>query len=62
MGSKGGIYLTSFTGVCPWCNSKMNLRNVKIAENLHEDRFICERNRKQHVIKLDPTVLTEINE
>lgn len=62
MGSKGGIYLTSFTAICLWCNSKMNLRNVKMGENLFEDRFICKRNSRQHIIELDPTVLTDIIE
>ena len=62
MGSKGGIYLTSFTAVCPWCNSRMNLRNVKITREVNEDRFICKRNPKQHIIKLDPTALPEIVE
>lgn len=62
MGSKGGIYITSFTAICPWCNSKMNLRNVKMRENLSEDRFICKRNPRQHIIELDPTVLTDITE
>lgn len=62
MGSKGGIYLTSFTAKCPWCNSKMNLRSVEIAEKLYQDWFICERNSKQHTVELDPTILTEIIE
>lgn len=62
MGSKGGIYLTSFTAVCPQCNSKMNLRNVKVTEKMREDWFICKRNPRQHAIELDPTVLPEIVE
>lgn len=62
MASQGGIYLTSFTAVCPWCNSKMNLRNVKITENFHKNCFICERNSKQHIVELDPTTLSEIIE
>ena len=62
MGSEGGVYLTSFAAVCPWCDSRMNLRTVKILENLREDIFICERNPKQHNIELDPTTLPDIVE
>lgn len=61
-GTQGGIYLNSFTAICPWCGSRMNLRNVGPKDGPRDDMFICERNPKQHTILLDPTVLPEIEE
>ncbi|WP_208934500.1 hypothetical protein [Paracidovorax avenae] len=59
-GTQGGIYLNSFTAVCPWCSSRMNLRNVGPKHGPRDDMFICERNPRQHTILLDPTVLPGI--
>lgn len=56
------IYLSSFTAKCPWCAAKMNLRNVGPKEGPREDRFVCERNPRQHNVVLDPTILTGIDE
>jgi hypothetical protein len=61
-GSQGGVYLNSFTAVCPWCCSRMNLRSVGSRDEPNDDWFICERNPKQHKILLDPTHLPRINE
>lgn len=61
-GNRNGLYLSSFTATCPWCQSKMNLRNVGPKDGPRYDRFICERNPRQHTIDLDPTVLSEIEE
>ena len=61
-GTQGGLYLNKFTATCPWCGSKMNLRNVGPKDGPRDDLFICERNPKQHTILLDPTVLPEIEE
>lgn len=61
-GAQGGIYVTSFTAKCPWCGTRMNLRNVGPRDSPRDDRFICERNPRQHTIDLDPTVLEEIEE
>lgn len=61
-GTKGGLYLSSFTATCPWCSSKMNLRNVGPKDGPRDDQFICERNPRQHTIDLDPTLLSEIYE
>jgi len=61
-GTQGGLYLTSFTATCPWCGSRMNLRNVGPKDGPRDDMFICERNPRQHTILLDPTVLPEIEE
>jgi hypothetical protein len=61
-GTQGGVYLNSFTAICPWCGSIMNLRNIGPKDGPHDDLFICERNPKQHKILLDPTVLPEIEE
>ncbi|HET6420928.1 MAG TPA: hypothetical protein VFG19_12260 [Geobacteraceae bacterium] len=61
-GTQGGIYLNRFTAICPWCGSKMNLRNIGPKYGPRNDLFICERNPKQHTILLDPTVLPEIEE
>ncbi|MFA8370870.1 hypothetical protein [Burkholderia thailandensis] len=61
-GTNDGIYLSSFTATCPWCGSKMHLRNVGPKEGPRHDRFICERNPRQHTINLDPTLLPEIDE
>ncbi|WP_156226277.1 hypothetical protein [Herbaspirillum chlorophenolicum] len=60
--TQGGLYLNSFTATCPWCSSKMNLRNVGPKNGPRDDLFICERNPKQHTILLDPTVLSDIDE
>ena len=59
--SKNRIYLNKFTAICPWCDSKMNLRNIGSNDEPRDDLFICERNPKQHTILLDPTMLPEIN-
>lgn len=61
-GTKGGVYLNSFTAICPWCRSRMNLRNIGPKNGPRDDMFICERNPRQHTILLDPTVLAEIEE
>ena len=61
-GTQGGVYLNRFTAVCPWCGSRMNLRNVGPKDGPRDDMFICERNPKQHTILLDPTALPEIEE
>lgn len=61
-GTKGGVYLNSFTAICPWCCSKMSLRNIGPKDGPRDDIFICERNPRQHRISLDPTVLSEIEE
>lgn len=61
-GTQGGVYLNSFTATCPWCGSRMNLRNVGPKNGSRDDMFICERNSRQHTILLDPTVLPEIEE
>lgn len=61
-GTQGGLYLSSFTATCPWCSSKMNLRNVGPKDGPRDDQFICERNPRQHTIDLDPTLLSEIYE
>ena len=62
VGTQGRFYLNKFTATCPWCGSKMNLRNVGPKGGPCDDMFICERNPKQHTILLDPTVLAEIEE
>ena len=61
-GTKGGLYINSFTATCPWCGTKMNLRNIGPKDGPRDDLFVCERNPKQHRIILDPTILREINE
>ncbi|MCH4583310.1 MULTISPECIES: hypothetical protein [Achromobacter] len=61
-GSREGIYLTSLTATCPWCGSKMKLRNIKSANKQSQDIFFCERNSTHHTILLDPTFLCEIAE
>ncbi|MCL4665539.1 hypothetical protein [Burkholderia pseudomallei] len=61
-GTNDGIYLSSFTATCPWCGSKMNLRNIGAKNGPRYDRFVCERNPRQHTINLDPTALPEIEE
>ena len=61
-GNQNGLYLSSFTATCPWCQSKMNLRNIGSKDGPRYDRFVCERNPRQHTIDLDPTVLPEIEE
>ncbi|WP_152530587.1 hypothetical protein [Paraburkholderia dilworthii] len=61
-GTRDGIYLSSFTATCPWCRSKMRLRNIGPKNGPRDDRFICERNPRQHTIDLDPTLLPEIEE
>lgn len=61
-GTEGGIYLSSFSATCPWCRSRMSLRNVGPKNGPRYDRFVCERNPRQHVIDLDPTLLPEIVE
>lgn len=61
-GTKGGVYLNSFTATCPWCCSRMNLQNIGPTNGPRVDMFICERNPKHHTILLDPTVLSEIEE
>jgi len=55
------VYITSFTATCPWCGTKMNLRNVGPAKGRRNDVFVCERNPEQHTISLDPTILTDLN-
>jgi hypothetical protein len=62
IGDRGGIYVNRFTATCPWCRSNMHLRHVGPKEGPHSDHFICERNPRQHVIDLDPTVLPPIEE
>ncbi|HEY0289165.1 MAG TPA: hypothetical protein VGC62_19495 [Pseudomonas sp.] len=62
MGDQGGLYVSRFMAVCPWCGSNMQLRHVGPKEGPRDDRFICERNPSQHTIDLDPTVLPEIEE
>ena len=61
-GTKNGLFLNSFTAVCPWCSSRMNLTNVGPKSGPRDDFFICERDPKHHTIDLDPTVLPEIQE
>lgn len=61
-GNQDRLYLSSFTAVCPWCQSRMNLRNVGPKDGQRFDRFICERNPRQHTIDLDPTVLPEVEQ
>lgn len=61
-GNRDSLFLSSFTAVCPWCQSKMNLRNVGPKDGPRYDRFICQRNPRQHTIDLDPTILPEIKE
>lgn len=61
-GNQDGLYLSRFTATCPWCQSKMHLRNIGPKNGPRYDRFICERNPRQHIIDLDPTVLPEIEE
>jgi hypothetical protein len=61
-GTKGGVYLNSFTAICPWCRSRMSLQNIGPQNGPRDDMFICERNPRQHTILLDPTVLSEIEE
>ena len=61
-GNLDGLYLSSFTAVCPWCSSKMNLRNIGPKDGPRDDQFVCERNPRQHTIDLDPTALSEIDE
>lgn len=56
------LHLSSFTATCPWCQSKMHLRNIGPKDGPRYDRFICERNSRQHTIDLDPTILPEIDE
>ena len=62
VGTREGIYLNRFTAVCPWCGSRMNLRNIGPKNGPREDLFFCERNPRQHTILLDPTVLPDIEE
>jgi hypothetical protein len=40
----------------------MHLRHVGPKEGPRSDHFICERNPRQHVIDLDPTLLPDIEE
>lgn len=54
------IVITSLRAVCPWCRSPMNLRNVGHRDGPRYDRFICERNPRQHTIDLDPTSLPDV--
>lgn len=61
-GTKGGLYLNSFTATCPFCYSKMHLRNTGPKNGPRDDVFICERNPRQHTVLLDPTALPEIEE
>ena len=61
-GTCGGIFMNKFTAKCPWCGSKMNLRNIGPKDGPRDDLFICERNPKQHTVLLDPTVLPDIDE
>lgn len=61
-GSQGRLHLSSFTAQCPWCQSRMHLRNVGPKNGPRQDVFLCERNPRQHTIALDPTALDEINE
>ncbi|TDQ93252.1 hypothetical protein C7412_109235 [Paraburkholderia silvatlantica] len=61
-GTDDGIYLSSFTATCPWCRSRMTLRNLGPKNGPRYDSFVCERNPQQHTIRLDPTVLPEIQE
>ena len=62
VGTNGGIFMNKFTAICPWCGSKMNLRNIGPKDGPRDDLFICERNPKQHTVLLDPTVLPDIVE
>jgi hypothetical protein len=59
--SADDVYLSSFTASCPWCGTKMNLRNVGPAKGQRIDLFVCERNPEQHTISLDPTILPDID-
>lgn len=61
--SQGGrVYISSFTAVCPWCNSHMRLWNVGAKGGPRDDIFICTRNSRQHTVLLDPTALPEITD
>ena len=62
LGSHDGVFVTKLTASCPWCNAKMNLRNVGATDGPRDDIFICERNPRQHTVSVDPTSLPEINE
>lgn len=56
-GTSEGVYLSRFTATCPWCRSRMNLRNIGPSKGYRADFFLCERNPEQHRIHLDPTAL-----
>jgi hypothetical protein len=60
--TKGRVHLNSFTAICPWCGSKMNLCNVGPKDGPRDDLFVCERNPRQHTILLDPTLLPDIDD
>ena len=62
LGSLDRIHLTRFTATCPECGSNMHLRNVGPHGGPRDDLFICERNPKHHVIELDPTALSDVDE
>ena len=62
LGSLGRIHLTRFTATCPFCRSIMRLRGVGPRGGPRDDLFICERNPKHHVIELDPTILSDVDE
>lgn len=62
LGSRDGVFVTKLTATCPWCNAKMNLRNVGPKNGPRDDWFVCERNPSQHTVDLDPTALEEIVE
>jgi hypothetical protein len=61
LGPEDGIFITSFTAVCPWCGSKMSLFSRGGGdEGPIEDYFVCVRRPSQHEILLDPTELPDI--
>jgi hypothetical protein len=62
LSNRGNAYLTKFTAICPWCNSKMHLRHFGDKDSEHCDLLVCIRNPRQHTIDIDHTKLADIRD
>lgn len=57
LSNRDNLHINRLTATCPWCSSRMQLRNLGPKNGPKDDIFVCERNFKQHTILLDHTML-----
>ena len=58
-GKLDDIYITRIQGICPFCGSTVNLRNMPKGSSLKIMGF-CERNAEMHTFSFDHTTLTGV--